>query len=64
MMRIRLMLAYLRNGIEEPYQRIPSVIAIFAAEASLILLDPSHDHYSTLIKLLTRSSRLSMKVSL
>lgn len=53
----------MQNGIEEPWQRIPSVIAVFAAEASLILLDPSNDHYPTLSKLLMRSSRVNMKVN-
>lgn len=62
MMRIQLLLTYMQNGITESWQRVPSVIAIFAAEASLILLDPSHDHCATLSGLLTRSSRLNMRV--
>lgn len=53
---------YMQNGIEEPWQRIPSVIALFAAEASLILLDTLHEHYSTLNKLLMDSSRVNIKV--
>lgn len=61
-MRLRLLLTYVQNGIEEPWQRIPSVIAIFAAEASLLLLDPSHDHYTSVSKLLMRSSRVNLKV--
>ncbi|KAK9209684.1 hypothetical protein WN944_002052 [Citrus x changshan-huyou] len=60
-MRLRLLLTYVQNGIEEPWQRIPSVIAIFAAEASLLLLDPSHDHYTSVSKLLMRSSRVNLK---
>ncbi|KAK9268493.1 hypothetical protein L1049_000245 [Liquidambar formosana] len=60
-MRLRLLLTYMQNGIEEPWQRIPSVVAIFAAETSFILLDPSNDHYSTISKLLTHSSRVNMK---
>lgn len=60
--RIRLLLTSLQNGIEEPWQRVPSVVAIFAAEASFILLDPSHDHYAALSRLLMNSSKLSMKV--
>ncbi|KAL6954143.1 diphosphoinositol-polyphosphate diphosphatase [Sarracenia purpurea var. burkii] len=47
-MRLRLLLTYLQNGIEEPWQRIPSITAMFVAEASLILLDPLHNHYSTI----------------
>lgn len=61
-MRLRLLLTYVQNGIEEPWQRIPSVIAIFAAEASLLLLDPSHDHYTSVSKLLMCSSRVNLKV--
>ena len=61
-MRLRLLLTYMQNGIAEPWQRIPSVTAIFAAEASFILLDPSHDHYSTISKLLMRSTGVNMKV--
>ncbi|BBH01972.1 hypothetical protein Prudu_012398 [Prunus dulcis] len=59
--QIQLLLTYVQNAIEEPWQRIPSVNAIFAAETSLILLDPSHDHYAALTKLLMRSSRLNVK---
>ena len=62
MTRIRLLLTSLQNGIEEPWQRVPSVVAIFAAEASFILLDASHDHYATLSRLLMNSSKLNMKV--
>ncbi|KAF4381822.1 hypothetical protein F8388_008998 [Cannabis sativa] len=59
--RIRLLLSSLQNGIETPWQRVPSVVAIFAAEASFILLDPSHDHYATISRVLMNSSKLSMK---
>uniref|UniRef100_A0A6N2KLH1 URB1 C-terminal domain-containing protein n=1 Tax=Salix viminalis TaxID=40686 RepID=A0A6N2KLH1_SALVM len=60
-MRLRLLLSYLQNGISESWQRIPSVLALFAAELSLILLDPSHDHYTTLSKHLMHSSKVNMK---
>lgn len=63
MARTRLLLTSLQNGIEEPWQRIPSVIAIFAAEASFILLDPSNDHYAALSRFLMNSSKLNMKVN-
>ncbi|KAK3030709.1 hypothetical protein RJ639_037206 [Escallonia herrerae] len=61
-MRLRLLLTYLQNGIEEPWQKIPSVSALFVAEASFILLDPSHDHYMTISKLLVHSPWMNMKV--
>ncbi|XP_042000760.1 uncharacterized protein LOC121750309 isoform X2 [Salvia splendens] len=60
--RLRLLLTYLQNGIEEPWQRIPSAIAVFAAEASVILLDPSNNNYSTISKHLGNSPSMNMKV--
>ncbi|GAV68651.1 Npa1 domain-containing protein [Cephalotus follicularis] len=60
-MRLRLLLTIMQNGIEEPWQRIPSIIALFAAESSFVLLDPLHDHFPTLSKLLLHSSRVNMK---
>jgi nucleolar pre-ribosomal-associated protein 1 len=61
-MQLRLLMNYVQNGVEEPWQKIPSVISLFAAEASFILLDPSLDHYTTISKLLMQSSRVNMKV--
>lgn len=63
-MRLRLLLTYVQNGIEEPWQRIPSITALFAAEASFILLEQSHHHYAALSKFLVRSSRMNRKVIL
>ncbi|XVE52806.1 hypothetical protein DITRI_Ditri02bG0153700 [Diplodiscus trichospermus] len=60
-MRLHLLLMHMQNGIEEPWQRIPSVIALLAAETSLILLDPLHEHYSSLNKFLMDSSRVNVK---
>uniref|UniRef100_A0A7N0UWV8 URB1 C-terminal domain-containing protein n=1 Tax=Kalanchoe fedtschenkoi TaxID=63787 RepID=A0A7N0UWV8_KALFE len=60
-MRLRLLLTCVQNGIEEPLQQIPSVIAIFAAEASMILLEASNNHYSDIVELLTSFSALKMK---
>ncbi|KAF9589226.1 hypothetical protein IFM89_020664 [Coptis chinensis] len=60
-LRLRLLLTYLQNGIMEPWQRIPSITAIFAAEVSFILLDPSHSHYLTISKLLMRSPSVNLK---
>ncbi|XP_008458089.1 uncharacterized protein LOC103497624 isoform X3 [Cucumis melo] len=59
--RLRLLLTYVQNGIEEPWQRIPSIIAFFAAEASFILLEPSHHHYAAISKFLVRSTRMNSK---
>ncbi|KAF2287372.1 hypothetical protein GH714_039774 [Hevea brasiliensis] len=62
-MRLRLLLTYMQNGIKVPWQKIPSILALFAAESSLILLDPSNDHYTTLSKHLMHSSKVNMKVA-
>jgi nucleolar pre-ribosomal-associated protein 1 len=58
---LRLLLMYVQNGVEEPWQRIPTVSAIFAAETSMILLDPSHEHYVPINKLLKSSSTLKLR---
>lgn len=60
--RLRLLLSYLQNGIDQPWQKIPSIIAVFVAEASLVLLDPSHENYSTISKYLRNSPSVNMKV--
>ncbi|OVA06085.1 hypothetical protein BVC80_91g1 [Macleaya cordata] len=36
--------------------------AIFVAEASLVLLDPSHDHYFTMTKLLTHTPKVDLEI--
>ncbi|KAI3986665.1 hypothetical protein MKX01_014203 [Papaver californicum] len=52
---LRLLLLSLQNGITQETQRIPSMSAIFAAEASLVLLDTSNDHHFAISELLRRS---------
>ncbi|KAL9667065.1 hypothetical protein QQ045_001411 [Rhodiola kirilowii] len=59
--RLRLLLTCVQNSIEERLQPIPSVIAIFAAEASMTLLDATNDHYSDIVEFLMSSSALKMK---
>ena len=54
------MLAYFQNAIEDPWQKIPSVIAVFIAEASVILLDPSHDHYAAISKIVEKASQTKL----
>ncbi|PNY04311.1 hypothetical protein L195_g000729, partial [Trifolium pratense] len=61
-MGLRLLMNTVQNSIEEPWQRIPSVIALFAAEASCVLLDSSHDHYAAISTFLIQSSKFNMKV--
>ncbi|CAI0379864.1 unnamed protein product [Linum tenue] len=60
-MGLRLLMSYIQNAIEEPWQRIPSVISLFAAESSFILLNSLNDHHKTLISYLENSSRVDMK---
>ncbi|XP_051120016.1 uncharacterized protein LOC127243852 [Andrographis paniculata] len=59
--QLRLLLSYVQNGIDEPWKRIPSIVAVFVAEASLVLLDSLHDNYSTISKHIMSSSRANMK---
>lgn len=59
--QLQLLLTYLQNGISKPWQRIPSIIAIFAAEASLTLLDSSHTQFNTISKFLMNSASVDMQ---
>ncbi|XP_038973323.1 uncharacterized protein LOC103720976 isoform X2 [Phoenix dactylifera] len=59
-LQLQLLLTYLQNGITEPWQQIPSMTAIFAAEASFTLLDPSQNHFFTISKLLMRSPKANL----
>ena len=61
-MRLRLLINSIQNSIEESWKRIPSVIALFAAEAPCVLLDSSHDHYAAIKTFLIQSSELNMKI--
>ncbi|KAL5082591.1 hypothetical protein RYX36_011012 [Vicia faba] len=61
-MGLRLLMNFVQNSIEESWRRIPSVISLFAAEASCVLLDSSHDHYAAICTFLTQSSTMNMKV--
>ncbi|KAL5098883.1 hypothetical protein RYX36_003210 [Vicia faba] len=60
-MGLRLLMKSVQNSIEESWRRIPSVIALFAAEASCVLLESSHDHYAAICTFLTQSSTMNMK---
>lgn len=62
MTRFKLLLTYLQNGIQEPWQKIPTILAVFVAEASVVLLDPSHEHYPAVNKFLLQSPRINLKV--
>ncbi|MCL7044438.1 hypothetical protein MKW94_015930 [Papaver nudicaule] len=51
-----LLLLYLQNGITEEGQRIPSVTAMLAAEASLVLLKPSNKYNIAIKEVLCKRS--------
>lgn len=59
---LQLLLTHIQNGITKNWQRIPSVMAMFAAEASFILLDPSQNHFLTLTEYLMRSKTMDLEV--
>ncbi|XP_057545063.1 uncharacterized protein LOC130824182 isoform X1 [Amaranthus tricolor] len=59
--KLKLLLTYLQNGIEEPCQKIPSIFSVFVAEASVILLDPSYDQYSAISNFLLESPPMNLK---
>ncbi|KAI5430572.1 hypothetical protein KIW84_034964 [Lathyrus oleraceus] len=61
-MGLPLLMNYVQNNIEESWKRIPSIIALFAAEASCVLLDSSHDYYAAINTFLIPSSKLNMKM--
>lgn len=61
-LQLQLLLSYLQNGITDEYQKIPSLTAIFSAEASFILLDPSHNSFQVVSKFLMHSPRVDFKV--
>ncbi|KAK9061269.1 hypothetical protein SSX86_018449 [Deinandra increscens subsp. villosa] len=49
------LLTHVKNGISEEWQRIPSVHALFAAEASVLVLDPANDNYKSISRILLHS---------
>ncbi|KAH9606553.1 hypothetical protein KSS87_009132, partial [Heliosperma pusillum] len=59
--RLKLLLTYLQNGVEEAWQRIPTISAMFVAEASVVLLDPSNEHYLAISKFFSQTSRIDLK---
>jgi len=62
--QLQLLLTYLQNGISEQWQKIPSIIAVFAAEASLTLLDGSHAQFTVIRNFLMHSTSVSLQVTI
>lgn len=59
--QLQLLLTYLQNGISEQWQKIPSIIAVFAAEASLTLLDGSHAQFTVMRNFLMHSTSVNLQ---
>lgn len=59
--QLQLLLTYVKNAIVEPWQKIPSVLAIFAAEASCILMEPTNIHYPAINHLLMRTPAMALE---
>ncbi|KAI5062882.1 hypothetical protein GOP47_0021429 [Adiantum capillus-veneris] len=59
--QIKLLLVFVKNSVLEPWQRMPSVAALFAAEASCILMTPSDVHYPIINKILFRTTCLDLE---
>ncbi|KAK9706771.1 hypothetical protein RND81_07G150600 [Saponaria officinalis] len=59
--RLKLLMTYLQNGVEEPWQRFPTISVMFVAEASVVLLDPSHEQYLAISKFLSQTPRIDVK---
>ncbi|KAL6651997.1 hypothetical protein ACP70R_010922 [Stipagrostis hirtigluma subsp. patula] len=59
--QLQLLLTYLQNGISEQWQRIPSIMAVFAAEASLTLLDSSHSQFNAISNFLMQSTSVNLQ---
>ncbi|KAG0487245.1 hypothetical protein HPP92_009340 [Vanilla planifolia] len=61
-LQLQLLLTWVQNGVTTAWQKIPSVIAIFAAEASFTSLDHSQNHSLAISKFLMRLPSVNLKV--
>ncbi|OAY67542.1 Nucleolar pre-ribosomal-associated protein 1 [Ananas comosus] len=60
-LQLQLLLTYVQNGISESWQKIPSIIAIFTAEASFTLLDTAQKQFFTINKFLMHCPGVNLK---
>lgn len=60
--QIRLLLTYVKNAITEPWQQLPFVLMLFAAEASCILVHPESPHYLTITRYLLKGPSMDLEV--
>ncbi|XP_024533954.1 uncharacterized protein LOC9637781 [Selaginella moellendorffii] len=59
--QINTLLVFMKNAISQPWQRIPSVISLFAAEASCILLHPESPNYVVVNRFILRSPSIDLQ---
>lgn len=57
-MSYRLLLGWVKNSIETPFQRIPAMHAIYGAETSVALFNPTSLLYSNITRALTKTPQL------
>ncbi|CAM6096475.1 unnamed protein product [Calypogeia fissa] len=60
-LQIRLLMTYVKNAVTEPWQRIPVVFSVFAAEASCILMHPESHQYAIINRFLLRAPSLDLE---
>ncbi|KAI8101441.1 hypothetical protein M9435_001547 [Picochlorum sp. BPE23] len=56
--RVKLVLGWIKNSIQAPFQRIPAMHAFYAAETSVALFSPTGLLYSNITKALTKAPQL------
>jgi Nucleolar pre-ribosomal-associated protein 1 len=56
------LLAFVRNGVRRPFQQLPAISAVFAAEAAMQLTRPDGAAYGLISKLLLRKAALDVEV--
>lgn len=62
--QVQVLLEGLKRSVTQPFQRLPAVIAVFAAEAVFVLMTPGSAMYSPVNKLLLKGPVLNLEVEL
>ena len=62
--QVQVLLEGLKRSLTQPFQRLPAVIALFAAEAVFVLMAPGSAMYSPVNKLLLKGPVLNLEVEL
>lgn len=60
--QVQVLLEGLKRSLTQPFQRLPAVIAMFAAEAVFVLMAPGSAMYSPVNKLLLKGPVLNLEV--